>query len=61
MKIENPEWRDAFYELSYVPEIPGMGPPLRFKNPPPKECCNNPEAFNKWVDEHSIPQFIESP
>lgn len=64
MNIENPEWRDAPFELGYLPSngelLKGIVP-LRFKTPPPREVYDTPDGFGKWVEENAIPKFIEVP
>lgn len=54
--IENPEYRDAPYALSYFPPVPGL-PEKRFKYPPPSDLKQ--EDFFQWLIENEVPQFIE--
>lgn len=58
----NPEYRDAPYELGYIPESFNKDKRFahhRFKIIPPNDIYFEPNAFNDWVVQNSIPTHIE--
>jgi hypothetical protein len=55
---ENPDYRDAPYELGVLP-LMDLGMPHRFNTLPPEDVWRQSSVLIEWVIKNSIPPFIE--